>query len=128
MVPWRLWPGTVPALYFASYELSKAFLNKSVAKKDKDEVNLANVCLAGGIAGMSMWLVVFPIDTIKTRLQVATTPISMVQATKDIYIQRGGIKGFFPGLGPALLRSFPANAATFLGVELTHAFFKKYNF
>lgn len=119
-------PGS--ALYFASYELSKAFLNKSVAKKDKDEVNLANVCLAGGIAGMSMWLVVFPIDTIKTRLQVATTPISMVQATKDIYIQRGGIKGFFPGLGPALLRSFPANAATFLGVELTHAFFKKYNF
>lgn len=113
-------PGS--ALYFASYEVSKAFLNKG-----SDEVNLANVCLAGGLAGMSMWLVVFPIDTIKTRLQAASSSTSMVQATKEIYKQRGGIKGFFPGLGPALLRSFPANAATFLGVELTHSLFKKYN-
>ncbi|KAL3229050.1 Mitochondrial carnitine carrier [Nakaseomyces bracarensis] len=118
-------PGS--ALYFASYEVSKAFLNKTGNEKGDGEVNLANVCLAGGIAGMSMWLVVFPIDTIKTRLQAASTSTSMVQATKEIYRQRGGIKGFFPGLGPALLRSFPANAATFLGVELTHSLFKRYN-
>lgn len=93
----------------------------------KDEpVNILNVCLAGGIAGMSMWLAVFPIDTIKTKLQASSTRQNMLSATKEIYLQRGGIKGFFPGLGPALLRSFPANAATFLGVEMTHSLFKKY--
>lgn len=116
-------PGS--ALYFASYEVSKAFLSKGKGSST-DEVNLAHVCLAGGLAGMSMWLVVFPIDTIKTRLQAASSSTSMVQATREIYRQRG-INGFFPGLGPALLRSFPANAATFLGVELTHSLFKKYN-
>lgn len=120
-------PGS--ALYFASYEISKNYLNSRQPRQDagKDEpVNILNVCLAGGIAGMSMWLAVFPIDTIKTKLQASSTRQNMLSATKEIYLQRGGIKGFFPGLGPALLRSFPANAATFLGVEMTHSLFKKY--
>ena len=119
-------PGS--ALYFASYEVAKHFLNsRSPASAAAGEVSIANVCLAGGIAGMSMWLVVFPIDTIKTTLQAASGGKSMAAVTREIYATRGGIKGFFPGLGPALLRSFPANAATFLGVEMTHSFFKKYN-
>ncbi|CAI2023337.1 hypothetical protein SEUBUCD646_0H01490 [Saccharomyces eubayanus] len=120
-------PGS--ALYFASYEISKNYLNNRQPHPSAGEdqpVNIMNVCLAGGIAGMSMWLAVFPIDTIKTKLQACSTKQNMISATKEIYLQRGGIKGFFPGLGPALLRSFPANAATFLGVELTHSLFKKY--
>ncbi|CCK71751.1 carnitine:acyl carnitine antiporter KNAG_0H03370 [Huiozyma naganishii CBS 8797] len=119
-------PGS--ALYFASYEISKNYLNKHNGSTKEGEISIANVCLAGGIAGMSMWLAVFPIDTIKTKLQASSgASQSMVQATREIYLTRGGIKGFFPGLGPALMRSFPANAATFLGVEMTHSLFKKYN-
>ncbi|QLQ79703.1 hypothetical protein HG537_0C03510 [Torulaspora globosa] len=117
-------PGS--ALYFASYEVCKKMLNKR--SKSGDEINIANVCISGGVAGMSMWLVVFPIDTIKTKLQASSSQHgqSMIDATREIYATRGGIRGFFPGLGPALMRSFPANAATFLGVELTHSLFKKY--
>lgn len=119
-------PGS--ALYFASYEISKKILNKQ-NPVEGDQVSITNVCLSGGIAGMSMWLVVFPIDTIKTKLQATSGGNhSMVSITKEIYKTRGGIKGFFPGLGPALMRSFPANAATFLGVEMTHSLFKKYNY
>ena len=33
---------------------------------------------------------------------------------------KGGMRAFFPGFGPALARAVPANAATFLGVELAH--------
>lgn len=116
-------PGS--ALYFASYEVTKNYLNQR--NSTKEEISIGNVCLAGGVAGMSMWLVVFPIDTIKTTLQASSKGQSMISVTRDIYLKRGGIKGFFPGLGPALLRSFPANAATFLGVEVTHSLFKKYN-
>lgn len=118
-------PGS--ALYFASYEACKKMLNGNAPPGD--EINITNVCISGGVAGMSMWLVVFPIDTIKTKLQASATQHrqSMAEATREIYRTRGGIKGFFPGLGPALLRSFPANAATFLGVELTHSLFKKFN-
>lgn len=118
-------PGS--ALYFASYEVSKKMLNRGAPAGD--QVNITNVCISGGIAGVSMWLVVFPIDTIKTKLQASASQHkqTMLEATREIYRTRGGIKGFFPGLGPALLRSFPANAATFLGVELTHSLFKKFN-
>ena len=118
-------PGS--ALYFASYEIAKSSLNAWNPSTTPDQVSIANVCMAGGLAGMSMWLAVFPIDTIKTKLQASSGSQSMLGATKEIYLTRGGIKGFFPGLGPALLRSFPANAATFLGVELTHSLNKEKN-
>ena len=82
------------------------------------------ITMAGGCAGVSMWLGVFPIDTIKSTQQSSNTSVSIVQTTKNIY-KRGGVKAFFPGVGPALARSFPANAATFLGVELARTFLDK---
>lgn len=115
-------PGS--ALYFASYEICKDYLDK--ASGSNGELSITNVCISGGMAGVSMWVVVFPIDTIKTQLQSSSKKQSMLDVTKEIYKNRGGIKGFFPGIGPAILRSFPANAATFLGVELTHSLFKEY--
>jgi len=30
------------------------------------------------------------------------------------------LRAFFPGFAPAMARAVPANAATFLGVELAH--------
>lgn len=116
-------PGS--AIYFATYEVAKKELTKYSGSKE-GELSLMAISTAGGLAGMSMWIVVFPIDTIKTRLQNSVDgKISAKEAISSIY-QKGGMKGFFPGLGPALLRSFPANAATFVGVELTHQLFKKY--
>lgn len=116
-------PGS--ALYFASYEVCKEFLNKMSGHKS-GELSITNVCISGGLAGVLMWAVVFPIDTVKTQLQSSSKRQSMVEVTREIYRTRGGIKGFFPGIGPAMLRSFPANAATFLGVEMTHSLYKKY--
>ena len=37
-----------------------------------------------------------------------------------------GIIGLYGGLGPTLIRAFPANAALFLGVELGKRAFDKY--
>lgn len=107
-------PGS--ALYFATYEYMKQKLSPSGEK-----LSLMAVSVAGGLAGVSMWLGVFPIDTIKSTQQSSNTNISITTATRSIY-QKGGIKGFFPGVGPALARSFPANAATFVGVELAREF------
>lgn len=64
-----------------------------------------------------MWTLVFPVDTIKSSLQASSTPTTLPAVVRQLHA-RGGIAAFFPGIGPALLRSFPANAATFLGVEI----------
>lgn len=103
-------PGS--ALYFATYE----YLKESLSTPGQD-MSLLAVSVAGGFAGVAMWLGVFPVDTIKSTQQSSNVSISIATATKQIYA-KGGIKGFFPGVGPALARSFPANAATFLGVEV----------
>ncbi|VVT57501.1 uncharacterized protein SAPINGB_P005727 [Magnusiomyces paraingens] len=108
-------PGS--ALYFATYEYLKVLLTP-----EGQSMSLGAISFAGGMAGVAMWVPVFPIDTIKSRLQSSTTSQSIGQVTSAIY-RSGGLKAFFPGLGPALARSFPANAATFVGVELAHNFF-----
>lgn len=110
-------PGS--ALYFATYEYLKERLSTP-----GESMSIMAICTAGGSAGVAMWLGVFPIDTIKSTQQSSNTNVSIVQTTKNIY-KRGGVKAFFPGVGPALARSFPANAATFLGVELARNFLDK---
>jgi Mitochondrial carrier protein len=55
------------------------------------------------------------------RLQSAEGRPTIEGIISGVY-RRGGIKAFFPGFGPALARAVPANAATFLGVELAHKF------
>ncbi|ODV85028.1 hypothetical protein CANARDRAFT_8158 [[Candida] arabinofermentans NRRL YB-2248] len=107
-------PGS--AVYFATYE----YLKQSWTKPG-ESASLSAIMMAGGFAGVSMWVAVFPIDTIKSVQQSAELKTSIVQVTKNIYA-KSGIKGFFPGIGPALGRSFPANAATFLGVEIARNF------
>jgi solute carrier family 25 carnitine/acylcarnitine transporter 20/29 len=108
-------PGS--ALYFAAYEYTKKSLTP-----EGGEASFGSILFAGGMAGVAMWVPVFPIDTIKSNLQSSDHPQSIAQVTRSIYA-KGGFKAFFPGIGPALLRSFPANAATFLGVEMAHKFF-----
>ncbi|KAK9480752.1 mitochondrial carrier domain-containing protein [Lipomyces japonicus] len=111
-------PGS--ALYFATYEYLKEKLTP-----DGQKLSLGAISFAGGASGVAMWTAVFPVDTIKSKLQTSETQSNIIKVTTQIY-RSGGIKAFFPGIGPALARSFPANAATFVGVELTHNFFDKY--
>lgn len=110
-------PGS--AVYFATYEYVKKYLSG-----DSKELSLGAVSLAGGLAGVGMWVTIFPVDTVKSVQQSSSEKASMSQVTKQIYAAKG-VKGFFPGIGPALLRSFPANAATFVGVELAKNFLDK---
>src|ERR1700712_4451232 len=111
-------PGS--AAYFAAYE----YIKRSLTPKDADgnvtgELSLSAVVAAGGAAGIAMWIPVFPVDTVKSRLQSAPGKPTIGGTIRAIY-GSGGFKAFFPGFGPALARAVPANAATFLGVELAH--------
>ena len=111
-------PGS--AAYFASYEyIKKTLTPKDADGKPRGELSLTAVMVAGGGAGVAMWIPVFPIDTIKSRLQSAEGRPTIGGTIRGLYAG-GGLKAFFPGIGPALARAVPANAATFLGVELAH--------
>ncbi|KAJ0299073.1 hypothetical protein COL5a_007569 [Colletotrichum fioriniae] len=112
-------PGS--AAYFAAYEYIKRRLTPKdpVTGKPSGELSLLAVTAAGAAAGVAMWIPVFPVDTVKSRLQTAEGNVTLGGVVREVY-GRGGVKAFFPGFGPALARAVPANAATFLGVELAH--------
>lgn len=112
-------PGS--AAYFAAYEYIKRRLTPKdpITGAPQGDLSLLAVTAAGGAAGIAMWIPVFPVDTVKSRLQTAEGNVSIGGVVREIY-GRGGVKAFFPGFGPALARAVPANAATFLGVELAH--------
>lgn len=117
-------PGS--AAYFAAYEYIKRRLTPvdPVTGKPSGDLSLLAITAAGGAAGVAMWIPVFPVDTIKSRLQTAEGKPSLGGIVREVY-GKGGFKAFFPGFGPALARAVPANAATFLGVELAHQAMKK---
>lgn len=103
-------PGS--AAYFAAYEYIKRRLTpKDANGNPTGELSLPAVLTAGGAAGVAMWIPVFPVDTVKSRMQSATGRPTIGGTISSIYAN-GGFKAFFPGFGPALARAVPANAAT----------------
>lgn len=78
--------------------------------------------MCGAAGGYGMWLPVYPIDSIKSKIQTDgfgkdAKYKGMVDCAQQIYRQQG-IPGFYRGFLPCLLRAAPVNASTFLAFEL----------
>lgn len=107
----------VPAsgVYFMTYE----WLKKLVADPDNPgSLSPMRTVFAGGMAGIFNWCVALPIDVGKSRYQ--TAPEGKYKNLLAVYkelVQKDGIRAFYKGATPVLLRAFPANAACFLGYE-----------
>ena len=99
------------AAYFASYEALKAMLNQELG------VHQLNPLMAGGFAGIAAWLVCYPQDVIKSRMQSTSAYSSSADCARSIW-REVGWRGFFRGFAPTMARAFPANAATFAAYEL----------
>lgn len=108
-------PVSGSAAYFVSYEATARALRPS-----DGSLSIGAELFAGGMAGVAMWSIAIPPDVIKSRMQAS--PAGTYKGTLDCAakVVRGeGVSALFKGLGPALLRAFPANAAAFLGRAAT---------
>lgn len=72
------------------------------------------------LAGQVAWILSIASDTIKSRIQASDNLIApnIRNTFKDI-ISTQGYKGLFRGIEVAVIRAFPANAALFMGYELS---------
>jgi hypothetical protein len=106
---------TFYGLFFGGYELS-CYMFRTYVPSMPDEMNYF---LSGGIAGMAGWTLAMPFDVPKTNVQARyDTKVFGSYFPELIKIaKKRGIRGLYAGLGPTLVRAFPANAALFLGVE-----------
>jgi len=106
-------PGSMA--WFGAYEMTK----QSICE-DPSKPTVSQALTAGGMGGMGMWLSALPMDTIKTRIQSTRggKPIGFIEAYTQI-MKEGGIKAFYKGFAPIMMRAFPANAACFACKEFT---------
>jgi hypothetical protein len=74
--------------------------------------------VAGALGGMGYWLSMFPIDTVKSRIQagIGTTQISFSVIFMKI-LKTEGLRGLYAGMGITLLRAMPSNALIFTVYE-----------
>jgi len=113
------------AFYFGVYETLKQTYMK---KNNLTDFPVLPNLICGGMGGSAMWLFVMPLDVVKSRVQIApieTTP-SMVykQVLSDFKVK--GLGTIYRGLGVAMMRAFPANAACFVGYEKSKKFLKNW--
>jgi solute carrier family 25 carnitine/acylcarnitine transporter 20/29 len=116
-------PGS--AAYFAAYEVTKKALTP--VGSDPSQLNLGAIIMAGGTAGVAMWAIAIPPDVIKSRIQSAPTGMysGIIDCARKT-IAADGVAALWRGFAPAMARAFPANAATFLGVEASRTLLNKY--
>ena len=113
------------AVYFATYEYCKKRFTPKSDNGTQGSFNFLAVSGAGASAGLMTLIPLFPVDTIKSRLQAAEGKQTVGSTVRHVY-SRGGVRAFYPGIGPALLRAVPANAASTLGWEVTRLVLNTY--
>ena len=119
-----LWSRDVPfyVVFFSAYT---TYIDAACTFHGVEKVDLPayQFVMGGGVAGVFGWGTVFPVDVVKSRVQLGTMgkEISLAQATR-IVVQEEGLRGVLRGYLPAVMRGFPANGALFLGVETMNKF------
>ncbi|CDP06301.1 unnamed protein product [Coffea canephora] len=109
------------AVMFGVYEAIKQVL---AGGQDTSILGRGSLMLAGGLAGGSFWLSVYPTDVVKSVIQVDEYKSPKYSGSFDAVrkiLASEGVKGLYKGFGPAMARSVPANAACFLAYEMTRA-------
>lgn len=109
-------------VWFMSFEY---MMNKDASRNSilRSEIPTWKVAFYGGLAGEALWLGSYPFDVVKSKMQSDGFGKDMkYKSMKDCFAQtyRGeGLRGFWKGIAPTLLRAMPVSAGTFAVVELT---------
>ncbi|XP_039785045.1 mitochondrial carnitine/acylcarnitine carrier-like protein isoform X2 [Panicum virgatum] len=109
------------AVMFGVYEAAKQYL---AGGPDTSGLGRGSQVLAGGLAGAALWLSVYPTDVVKSVIQVDDYRNPRYAGSLDALrkiVAADGVKGLYKGFGPAMARSVPANAATFVAYEITRS-------
>ncbi|KAG9228403.1 calcium dependent mitochondrial carrier protein-like protein [Amylocarpus encephaloides] len=103
------------AIKFGSYEAAKRALAQLEGHGNPQNINPYSKFVAGGVGGLVSQLFVYPIDTLKFRMQCETVAGGLrgnaliIETAKKMYLQ-GGIRSSYRGLTMGLVGMFPYSA------------------
>ncbi|XP_044142395.1 mitochondrial ornithine transporter 1-like [Bufo gargarizans] len=108
--------------FFGGYELGRSFFTRT--GKSKDELGIVPLMISGGFGGISLWLVVFPVDCVKSRIQVLSMTGKQAGFIRTFLkiLRNEGVVALYSGLKPTLIRAFPANGALFVAYEYSRKY------
>ena len=111
--------GIPHGVWFVSYDYAKTELASRSGEGEWKRTNeVAIPMVSGAFAATTAWLVGYPFDLIKTRIQ-AGTGSGVLSTARDLIRESGGrvVHGLYKGFALKLLRSIPASAIGFLTYE-----------
>ncbi|CAG0879027.1 unnamed protein product [Cyprideis torosa] len=92
-----LFKGLVPTMaremfgyffFFGGYEMARYLMTPP--GKTKDEIGVVRTVIAGGFGGVCLWTVIFPVDVVKSRVQVSGNSMNLIRTIKQIAVKEGG--------------------------------------
>ncbi len=109
-------------VWFTTFEY---LMNADAARNHvaRESIPTWKVALYGGLAGEMLWISSYPFDVIKSKMQSDGFGKDQRYASMRGCFQKvwktEGMRGFWKGIGPTLLRAMPVSAGTFATVEVT---------
>ncbi|XP_074535092.1 solute carrier family 25 member 15a [Halichoeres trimaculatus] len=109
--------------FFGAYELCRSKFAQYMGT-DKESIGILPLMFSGGFGGACLWMVVYPIDCVKSRIQVHSLAGRQEGFRKTFLgiIRAEGVTALYSGLTPTMIRTFPANGALFLAYEASRKF------
>ncbi|XP_059412851.1 mitochondrial ornithine transporter 1-like isoform X1 [Carassius carassius] len=106
--------------FFGGYELSRSMFAQHMGR-DKEHIGVVPLMFSGGFGGACLWLVVYPIDCVKSRIQVLSLAGKQEGFLKTLMgiLRNEGVTPLYSGLTSTMIRTFPANGALFLAYEVS---------
>ncbi|XP_014500528.1 mitochondrial arginine transporter BAC2 [Vigna radiata var. radiata] len=107
-------------LYFWTYEYAREKLHPGCRRSCEESLN--TMLVSGGLAGVVSWVLSYPLDVIKTRLQAQTLSSQKYRGILDCLrksVREEGYEVLWRGLGTAVARAFVVNGAIFSAYEIT---------
>lgn len=103
-------------VYFAVYRLLAQSIEPLI--DEPSEAGASTQIIAGGLAGVTAWMSIYPLDVIKARMQGSKDHDSSknwMSYARGIQ-NESGYRGFIKGLGPTLSRAFVMDSVSFLSL------------
>ncbi|SCU86533.1 LAME_0D06568g1_1 [Lachancea meyersii CBS 8951] len=100
------------AIKFGSFEFAKRAMAQLEGVKDTSELSKFSTYIAGGLGGVMAQFSVYPVDTLKYRVQCAPLDTHqkgtqlMIETAKQMY-KEGGLKLFYRGVTVGVMGIFP---------------------
>ncbi|KAL8841419.1 MAG: hypothetical protein Q9205_000707 [Flavoplaca limonia] len=120
------------AIKFGSYEGSKRLLARLEGHNDPKALHPWTQFLAAGLGGMFSQFAIYPLDTLKFRMQCETVEgglhgNKLISDTARKMWKKNGIRSFYRGLPLGLVGMFPYSAIDLTTFEYTKRFVTSYN-